>query len=293
MQQGENTFLYVFGGRQPEQLGEVYDGTEVISSLNDMHRICIAGKDSNQGWEELSCTGDVPSVRSYTALVSAAPLNKGKGDLYLFGGMVNDDRYSDLYHFNTMENEWTRLQDGPMTGRGGAGIFAGAIHTPIDPSVNPRGSVGPVMSNGICIVGGFCGTPVSDVWVYECGHSGEGSAWSERDALELPSPRSIYAGPIATPGGSFMMFGGELAAADANETAGIYSSETLRLTGLETTIEPTTGAVPAARGWTSGCVVDRQGQPCFAVFGGIREGQPGSGEPAGVRLGDLCLLAIG
>jgi hypothetical protein len=32
----DQTFLYVFGGRQPETPGAVYDGNEKIASLNDM-----------------------------------------------------------------------------------------------------------------------------------------------------------------------------------------------------------------------------------------------------------------
>ena len=80
VQCGDEMFLYVFGGRQPEVEGTVYDGSEKIRSLNDMHRVCIAGKGVGRGWEKVECTGDVPSVRSFLQMVALGE------DLYMFGG---------------------------------------------------------------------------------------------------------------------------------------------------------------------------------------------------------------
>lgn len=51
----ERTWLYVFGGRQPEEPDAVYDGSEKIRSLNDMYRICVTGK--GERWERVECTG--------------------------------------------------------------------------------------------------------------------------------------------------------------------------------------------------------------------------------------------
>ena len=85
--EGENgPSLYVFGGRQP--LGTDLDD---IRSLNDLHRFNL----NTGAWEEVSCTGDVPSVRSYHQMVAV------NQTLYVFAGMVNDNRYSDLYAFDT------------------------------------------------------------------------------------------------------------------------------------------------------------------------------------------------
>jgi N-acetylneuraminic acid mutarotase len=109
---GGKGYLYVFGGRQPAQPDAKYDGAEIISSLNDMHRLELA----TGRWEELACTGALPSGRSYCAAVARDQT------IYLFGGMVNDDRHSDLHAFDTATNTWSRLPDGPMEGRGGAGL---------------------------------------------------------------------------------------------------------------------------------------------------------------------------
>jgi len=287
----ESSWLYVFGGRQPEQHDAVYDGSETISSLNDLYRICITGADGlSKGWERVAQTGDVPSVRSYMSLVASGT------DLYLFGGMINDDRYSDLYRFTPGNSTWQRLPDGPMEGRGGAGVFVDS-----DPESPGR---------GLWVVGGHCGRPVDDVW--HCQVAGD-SNWTKRSEFTLPAPRSIYAGPVSGSNTSFpfIMFGGELAAAtkSANELvaeersaseeeeAGMYSNETLILRmdshgegadGVE--VLAPTGATPAARGWTSACVVLYKDRYCFAVFGGIREGQSADSEPSGVRLGDFHLL---
>eukprot|EP00656_Telonema_subtile_P052006 TRINITY_DN7127_c0_g1_i1.p1 TRINITY_DN7127_c0_g1~~TRINITY_DN7127_c0_g1_i1.p1 ORF type:complete len:367 (-),score=57.12 TRINITY_DN7127_c0_g1_i1:187-1287(-) len=255
-------FLYVFGGRQPA----VPDQLAQINSLNDTHRLnLITG-----AWEELCCTGEVPSVRSYLSMVSVGTT------LFLFGGMINDDRYSDLYSFDTNSCEWTRLPDGPMEGRGGAGLCV----------------VGPPDDASLLVVAGHCGRPVGDVWQYHIG----AEAWQPREQLAFTVPRSIFAcaGPMSLQGRiDVCVFGGELEAATGDKTAGKYSNETLLLQlgseggGVRTL--PVEGEIPAGRGWTSGTVVQLgEGRCCFAVFGGIREGV--EGEPVGVRLGDLVIL---
>ena len=269
------TFLYVFGGRQPEAPGTVYDGNEEIASLNDMHRIRIDGWEEGghpgHCWEEVACTGDVPSARSYLSLIALGT------DLYLYGGMTDETRYSDLYRFRALDNAWQRLPQGPMEGRGGAGVCAHAG------------------TRSIWVVGGFCGHPVGDVWEFD------GSQWKEHDSLKLPTPRSIFAGPVVLNDTfPFLMFGGELE--NKGQTAydetgeyghgesGQYSAQTLRLERGGASHVTTVGTIPAARGWTAGCRVQYGHRLSFAVFGGIREGDASLGEPAGVRLGDLHVL---
>eukprot|EP00945_MAST-04E_sp_MAST-4E-sp1_P002825 g2825.t1 len=102
-------YLYVFGGRQPAHEDAVYDGNEEVASLNDMHRLDI----SAGIWEELKCNGDIPSERSYVGMTLH------RGVVYLFGGMIDNDRYNDLHSFDPSNNQWERLPNGPMEGRGG------------------------------------------------------------------------------------------------------------------------------------------------------------------------------
>eukprot|EP00658_Telonema_sp_P-2_P068053 TRINITY_DN5699_c0_g1_i1.p1 TRINITY_DN5699_c0_g1~~TRINITY_DN5699_c0_g1_i1.p1 ORF type:complete len:323 (+),score=48.73 TRINITY_DN5699_c0_g1_i1:200-1168(+) len=260
----ELPFLYVFGGRQPA----VPDQLEEIASLNDMHRLNLA----TGVWEELLCTGEVPSGRSYLSLVPVGTR------LFLFGGMINNDRYSDLYSLDTKSCEWTRLPDGPMEGRGGAGVCT------VGPPEDPR----------LVVVAGFCGRPVADVWEYQI----NAQTWQQREQLSLAVPRSIFAcgGPLFRDGHwiDVCVFGGELEPATGDEIAGKYSNDTVLLQldseGCGVHALPIEGEVPAGRGWTSGTVVELgEGRMCFAVFGGVREGaQPC--EPVGVRMGDLLIL---
>ena len=202
---GSAAHLYIFGGRQPEDEGVAYDGAEKITSLNDLHRLDL----STGKWEHLHCAGDTPSPRSYHQMVSA------NGSLFLFGGMHGDERYNDLYSFNPTTSEWRRLTDGPMEGRGGAGVCASSG------GPDPR----------LWVIAGFCGRPVSDVWEY----SMASGTWRAREDLRLPEPRSIFAcgvirgKPESGDELTIRVFGGELAAANANSEAGKYTDETLCL----------------------------------------------------------------
>ena len=91
------------------------------------------------------------------------------------GHDVYGDRYSDLYQFKTATNQWCRLPDGPMEGRGGPGVFA--------------------VDRSIWVAAGFCGRPMSDVWEYKTGPG----AWQEHRKLSLPHARSIFASaPVGT-----------------------------------------------------------------------------------------------
>ena len=264
-------YLYVFGGRQPTEPGVVYDGNEVITSLNDTHRLELA----TGRWEELACTGDIPSGRSYCAMA----LSPGSpSTLYLFGGMIDSARHNDLYTFDTVTSTYTRLVDGPMEGRGGAGLCTA------------KGS--------LWVLAGFCGRPVGDVWEYSIG----GEAWVEHTEMQLAVPRSIFA--CFSGNGTLTVFGGELTAAAGHAEAGVYTNEVLSIDishgagacGGAVTVVPVGGAEPAARGWTSGCRVEYRDRTSssaskrtgFAVFGGIGPGRKG-GAP-GVRLGDLVIL---
>ena len=296
--------VYIFGGRQPADFAAPYDGKEAITSLNDAYRFDL----STRRWETLPPLGDVPTVRSYSGMT-----HHSNGKIYVFGGMVNNERYSDLYSFDPSTGSWTRLAEGPMEGRGGAGLCASAT--------------------SLWVVGGYCGRPVGDVWEY-CLDRNE---WVEHAAMKLAVPRSIFAcccveedpsDEVAAAGGVsyILVFGGELVDASGNEDAGVYTNETLRIDlsalgggggggggrGEEAAREQRgeccavrprgSSGPPAARGWTSGCLVDYSDgrspatsrmKKAFVVFGGIRRCvDEGGAEPAGVRLGDLVMLEL-
>lgn len=302
---GRGACLFVFGGRQPAASGATYDGSEEITSLHDMHRLELA----TGRWEELACTGDIPSGRSYCAM-ALFPGSLSDHNLYLFGGMINDERYRDLYAFDTTSMVWTRLPDGPMEGRGGAGLCSAG--------------------GSLWVLAGFCGRPVGDVWEYVP----ESKEWKDHPEMTLALPRSIFAccSGVGGDGEVLTVFGGELVAAAGNEEAGVYTDEVLSIAvghrgaaggggGGAATAVPVAGPVarsagrvrPAARGWTSGCRVQYRDRDHghdgygtgiasthterrtrlgtrtgFAVFGGISKGR--QGEPPGVRLGDLIIL---
>jgi hypothetical protein len=258
------SYLYVFGGRQPADVDAMYDGSEEIRSLNDLHRLEL----TTGVWEELPGTGTIPSERSYHGMTSHG------STIFVFGGMVNNDRYSDLYALSG-GTTWSRLPDGPMEGRGGAGLVAGP---------------GPMASNptaSLWVVAGFSGRPVGDVWEFAL----RTEKWVAHPEMQLTVPRSIFACCLDETAGRILVFGGELSAALGDEEAGKYSSESLSIAlGGGAVTFPTTGVPPTARGWTSGCIVESK--RAFVVFGGIRQGCQDEGEPAGVRLGDVVVLAI-
>lgn len=204
--------------------------------------------------------------------------------IYMFGGMINEDRYSDLYSFNTETSHWTRLQDGPMVGRGGAGL----VVVGGDAAEFAR----------LLVIAGHVGHGVSDVWEYAIA----AKSWQAREELSLPVPCSIFAcGVIAENPevSTICLFGGELNHTTTDTVAGQYSQDTLLLRSsvgrdqCSVRVLPSSGAgcVPSARGWTSGCVLkpEAAGNCVFAVFGGVREGT-GEGEASGVRLGDLAIF---
>ena len=231
---------------------------------------------SRRGSLLLSYSADVRS------LVTTSSRFEGS-TLYMFGGMVNEDRYSDLYAFNTATNHWTRLPNGPMVGRGGAGLVVCG-----DTAECAR----------LLVIGGHVGHGVSDVWEYTIA----AKRWQAREELNLPVPCSIFAcGVIAdhpkAVDSTICVFGGELNHTTNDAVAGQYSHDTLLLRSCaepgECTVRvlPSSEAyVPPARGWTSGCVLkpEAAGTSVFAMFGGVREGS--GPEPAGVRLGDLAIF---
>lgn len=268
----EGAHLYVFGGRQPQE----EDNLEIIRSLNDLHRLDL----TSGVWEEICGTGDVPSVRSYHQMVVVGQT------LYVFAGMVNSDRYCDLYAFNTEQQHWTRLAPAPMEGRGGPGLC-----------VTREGQ-----EAALVVIAGFCGRPMADVWQY---HIASGT-WLPLADWTLPMARSIFAfGTLMSDSlsktAAICIFGGELENFDAaliaqgqdpTLKASLYSNETLLLLSnpglFSVQVVKSSKSLPVARGWTAGCSASVEGKRCFVAFGGVREGQ--DGEPSGVRLGDLLIL---
>ena len=283
----ERSYLYVFGGRQP------IDGDlDNIRSLNDLNRM-----DLESGvWEQIQdSTGDIPSPRSYHQMVPCT----GTNIIYVFAGMINDTRYNDLYKYDTKQNHWTRLSIcDEIIGRGGPGLCA------------LNGKDGNDIS--LVVVAGFCGKPMSDVWQYYIAKD----QWMQRKDWTLPVPRSIFAcGTLSEE--EIITFGGELEnfdstlieqGRDPTLQASLYTNETLVLyssAGKDGSSDDNTCTsssvrvldfrsgdknIPPARGWTAGCSATVGGKPCFAVFGGVREGHKGSNEASGIRLDDFWIL---
>ena len=149
------------------------------------------------------------------------------------------------------------------------------------------------------------------MWEYQL----EQSAWVPHPEMEIDQPRSIFAcccsgddgGGGSIRRGVITVFGGELKAAGGHKEAGAYSCELLSISlgaggvsagdcpavGRVQSVRTSSGAQPAGRGWTSGCLVQYTTEAgkqikTFAVFGGLRLGL--AREPVGVRLNDLFIL---
>eukprot|EP01079_Euglenida_sp_SAG-EU17-18_P003710 gene3710-691_t len=201
------SYLYVFGGRQPRVPGVAYDGKEEIRSMNDMHRLDLR---TNQ-WEQVGCTGEVPSPRSYGQLVSAGPV------LYFFGGMFDTGDMSPSAPLSAVPPALSlTLLSLPLS-------FSHCDLYVCDTSAIQDSS------GSVWIVGGFCGREVGDVWQFSI----SSASWVARPDLALPTPRSIFACASAEVAGDsgwgILVFGGEDVPASGNAVAGKYFDEALLL----------------------------------------------------------------
>ncbi len=84
-----------------------------ICCTNKCHKLSSSSFISNLG------EGQFPCPRSYHAMASI-----GKS-IFIFGGCGPEgNRLSDLHEFEVEKNLWISHGDGPMAGRGGAGLLA-------------------------------------------------------------------------------------------------------------------------------------------------------------------------
>ena len=123
------TDVFIFGGRQGTAIDE--------KLLNDVYKFDTL----TCTWTRVPVSGTEPCPRSYLSLVS-----HGKC-LYVFGGCPQEGRLADLHSLDTESGVWTRLEAGPMEGRGG---------TPL--AVTRDGD--------IFVVGGFAGREMADIHKY-------------------------------------------------------------------------------------------------------------------------------
>jgi len=103
----QNNVLWVWGGRQGEEMGD--------GDLDDLFRIDL----STLVWEHLTAKGDLPVKRSFHQM-SQTP-----GKLHLFGGCSGPDRLAELHTLDLETLEWSlQPKNEGMKGVGGAGFVS-------------------------------------------------------------------------------------------------------------------------------------------------------------------------
>ena len=122
-------FLYVFGGRQGTAIDE--------KLLNDLYKFDTR----TNVWSQVHVSGDVPCARSFHSMVARG------SSIFVFGGCPETGRLADLHHYDTETSTWTRLETGPMEGRGGTPLVA-----------TPAGD--------LFVIGGFAGREMGDIHKY-------------------------------------------------------------------------------------------------------------------------------
>lgn len=103
----QNNVLWVWGGRQGEEMGD--------GDLDDLYRINL----STLVWEHLTAKGDLPVKRSFHQM-SHTP-----GKLHLFGGCSGPARLAELHTLDLETLEWSQQpKNEGMKGVGGAGFVS-------------------------------------------------------------------------------------------------------------------------------------------------------------------------
>ena len=193
-------------------------------------------------WSRVSVSGSAPCPRSYHSLVSHGAC------LYVFGGCPQEGRLADLHSLDTETGVWTKLEAGPMEGRGG---------TPL--AVTRDGD--------IFVVGGFAGREMADIHKYSIKEGKwttmkevRSTKWNPNKVFmtilfqTLPAARSVAL--CVEMSGRLVLVGGELApSARGHAGAGNFSDQAtiLGLEGAGVRLEGESEG-PRARGWSAGGV---------------------------------------
>ncbi|KAJ3034804.1 hypothetical protein HDV00_004627 [Rhizophlyctis rosea] len=149
---GEN--VYLFGGRTGAEMNPLSDLYQYNTSTNH--------------WTRLSPTGDIPPARSYFSMTAS------KDHIYIFGGCPTTGRLSDFYRLT------------PPTTQTPTPHFTSL---PSHPSISPRGGAGLAhLNNKIYLHGGFNGSELADLWVFDI----PTSTWSQIDVTPAPGGRSVH-----------------------------------------------------------------------------------------------------
>lgn len=126
----ENNVLWVWGGRQGEEMGE--------GDLCDLFKLDL----TSLKWENLTATGDFPPPRSFHQMCGTP------GKLHVFGGCSGKDRLADLHTLDLKTLEWTKEpKNEKIKGKGGAGF---ASH-----------------GNYLYVIAGFCGEETNDCYRFD------------------------------------------------------------------------------------------------------------------------------
>ena len=235
--------LFIFGGRTGIDMGE--------GSLNDLH--CF--NTETLTWSEIKCQGQVPSARSYHAMVS-----RGQ-QLYLFGGCGAEGRLNDLYSYDSVSNTWKSYPTHqPIRGRGGPGLVA--------------------TDTTIFVVSGFAGEETNDMYRFDL----KNESWMTLNPDPVFSPRSVFG--IGCLGDFLVVFGGEVKPSElghagaggfTNETW-VYDTRSQESKWIKITAE---GQSPPARGWFSAAP---SGEEEMVIYGGNAQDNS--------RLSDLWKLKL-
>ena len=105
--------------------------------LNDLYKLDTR----TNVWSQVQVSGDVPCARSFHSMVARG------SSIFVFGGCPETGRLADLHHYDTETSTWTRLETGPMEGRGGTPLVA-----------TPAGD--------LFVIGGFAGREMADIHKY-------------------------------------------------------------------------------------------------------------------------------
>ncbi|CAF1120744.1 unnamed protein product [Rotaria sordida] len=148
--------LFIFGGRTSVNMTD--------DTLDDLYSFDI---DLNQ-WTQYKKTSDIeewPEKRSYHSMVSSAD------QLFIFGGCGEQDRYNNLWQYDTINKQWKQLP------------------SPNSQQLVPRGGCALVyLNNALWIFGGFCGRELDDIASFDL----VTNSWTYITDAKI-SPRSVFA----------------------------------------------------------------------------------------------------
>ncbi|KAJ3218236.1 hypothetical protein HDU67_006345 [Dinochytrium kinnereticum] len=213
--------IYLFGGR---------GGPEMAP----LEPTLFAFNGDKQRWGTVDAKGRIPAARSFHSMTAS------KDHVYLFGGCPESGRLNDFYRFDPATNSWTELPSHPdISVRGGPGLAA--------------------LGDRIILFGGFNGTELDDLWIYDiASNRWEAGVWST-DSVK-PIARSVFGFVPLDALGKIAVFYGECdPSAQGHSGAGKYLDDVLLLSFDEegracftpVEVDSPVGEKPTPRGWVA------------------------------------------